>query len=207
MNLRKTGIAICLAAMMLLTGCAGNGAGKAADVAESTDTEITKETGKTAKNGKDVVSAPPEIALTDPLSGQKNSCSLRPGGYTWSYRLDGELSGAVADGSHPLDEAGQKGMTKLAVPQYRDAEAVTYTLSCEWEPDEITISQWNIEDVGNFHAEPVYRETYEKPVTLVKLEAGYVYEIVMAWTEENLDQNGFYGQAGYALITEEANAE
>ena len=51
---------------------------------------------------KDVLTAPPELSVTN---AQDASVTVSSGSYDWNYALgNGERSGAIACGAHPLDE-------------------------------------------------------------------------------------------------------
>ena len=38
---------------------------------------------------------------------------------------------------------------------------------------------------------------------MAELKPGKVYELTAVWDEEKLDQNQFYGEASYTLLTEQ----
>ena len=51
---------------------------------------------------KDALTAPPELTVTN---AQDASVAVSSGSYDWNYALgNGERSGAIACGAHPLDE-------------------------------------------------------------------------------------------------------
>lgn len=149
-----------------------------------------------------LLTSAPALCLTDPLSSQINSFEIRSGNYSWNYQDGEEMCSLIACGVHPLDAALNAQDITLKLPHYQNQDTVTYTYSCEVSPDRMIIRKWNSSDIGSTDAQEVSVTTLESPSSLVELEPGFVYEFTLEWKEENLERNGFYGNASYAFITE-----
>ena len=95
----------------------------------------------------------------------------------------------------------QKG-NKLKIPEYQGTDAVFYVISWIVTPDKLTVREWDISKLGDTEAAPDAENTYED-ATMAELKPGKVYELTAVWDEEKLDQNQFYGEASYTLLTEQ----
>lgn len=142
----------------------------------------------------------PVIQLSDTLSSTVNKFEVQSGNYNLNY-LDGkEMQGVVACGSHPLDKSQEK-YEKLKLPSYNGIDYVPYLFSCRIEPDRLTVKEWDASQSGDTEAAEISDIVYEDAF-LLELKPGKIYEITADWKEENLDKNGFYGKASYAVRTE-----
>ena len=72
-----------------------------------------------------------------------------------------------------------------------------------WEvmPDSITVKVYDTADLGNADAKTLSDARYEEIFT-IGLKPERIYEITAEWKEEQLDKNGFYGNASYVIVTE-----
>ncbi len=162
--------------------------------------EIVQEQEETAASGEEVPRlSPPSFVLGDPLSSTAASFEIYPGNYNWNYKDGDEMAGVIACGVHPLDDIERE---KLKLPRYNGMEAVIYMLSTDVSPDMLIINVWDAEDIGNTQAETGAELTLYFPVSMLELEIGKVYEFTAVWAQEKLEQRGFYGDAGYTLVTE-----
>lgn len=91
---------------------------------------------------------------------------------------------------------------KLKLPGYNGMDTVLYLFSWGVSPDMLTIREWSAEDMGNTEAEEKKVTTFNYPVSFVELKPGCIYEFTPVWKEENLEKNGFYGDADYVVMTE-----
>lgn len=144
----------------------------------------------------------PVLALSDPLASAPDSFELQSGSYNWNYPSGDQICSLIACGPHPLDGAPDPDSITLKLPRYNDQRTVTYAFSCQVPADALTIRQWNKTDIGNTDADVISVTSIDDPEPYVELESGYLYELTLEWKEENLDTNGFYGDASYVLITE-----
>ncbi len=144
---------------------------------------------------------PPQLIFQDALSSTFEFFSVPSIGYTWYYEENGEMSGIAACGAHPLDDAELIRTPVLQIPQYNRLEEVPFFCSGAVEPDTLTVRKWEMSALGHSDAEPLTVLSYEGEMSLLELEAGFVYGILAEWKEENFDKNGFYGAAEYAFVT------
>lgn len=161
---------------------------------------LEEEEGETP--GGTVLTSAPAFTLSDVLSSQMNFCELRSGNYTWYTEESGEMMGIVACGAAPLEEAASDFAAKLKVPHDQDMDGACYSFSTEVAPDILTVSQWDVENIGQADAPKQAVTIYYYSSPLLDLEPGKVYEFTPEWTEKNADKNGFYGEAAYVLVTE-----
>ncbi len=151
------------------------------------------------------IESPPEIVLTDPLSGKMNAFSIVSGNYSWSYQSDkgifeGEMVSLEACGIHPL-QIDAETAKPLYVSAYNQMERPSFTVSCPVMPDQILLTGWNRMALGNTEASAESVDTYESPY-LIELEPGMVYDLTAVWEESKLEERGFYGEAEYIFLTD-----
>ena len=147
-----------------------------------------------------LLTAPPEITLSDSLSSANTSFTLHSGTGEWSWADKDEITTSVACGSAPLDMDPEQAAT-LDVPDYNKLDSVPYLLSCVVLPDRILLREWDIQDLGAAEAEPLSETEYSE-VLPIELEKDRVYELVATWEEEKLDERFFFGEASYLFLTE-----
>ena len=147
-----------------------------------------------------LLTAPPEITLSDSLSSANTSFTLHSGTGEWSWVDKDEITTSVACGSAPLDMDPEQAAT-LDVPDYNRLDSVPYLLSCVVLPDRILLREWDIQDLGAAEAEPLSETEYSE-VLPIELKKDRVYELVATWEEEKLDERFFFGEASYLFLTE-----
>lgn len=147
-----------------------------------------------------LLTAPPEITLSDSLSSANTSFTLHSGTGEWSWVDKDEITTSVACGSAPLDMDPEQAAT-LDVPDYNRLDSVPYLLYCVMLPDRILLREWDIQDLGATEAEPLSETEYSE-VLPIELKKDRVYELVATWEEEKLDERFFFGEASYLFLTE-----
>ena len=147
-----------------------------------------------------LLTAPPEITLSDSLSSANTSFTLHSGTGEWSWVDKDEITTSVACGSAPLDMDPEQAAT-LDVPDYNRLDSVPYLLYCVMLPDRILLREWDIQDLGVAEAEPLSETEYSE-VLPIELKKDRVYELVATWEEEKLDERFFFGEASYLFLTE-----
>ena len=147
-----------------------------------------------------LLTAPPEITLSDSLSSANISFTLHSGTGEWSWADKDEITTSVACGSAPLDMDPEQAAT-LDVPDYNRLDSVPYLLSCVVLPDRILLREWDIQDLGAAEAEPLSETEYSE-VLPIELKKDRVYELVATWEEEKLEERFFFGEASYLFLTE-----
>ena len=147
-----------------------------------------------------LLTAPPEITLSDSLSSANTSFTLHSGTGEWSWADKDEITTSVACGSAPLDMDPEQAAT-LDVPDYNRLDSVPYLLSCVVLPDRILLREWDIQDLGMAEAEPLSETEYSE-VLPIELKKDRVYELVATWEEEKLEERFFFGEASYLFLTE-----
>lgn len=147
-----------------------------------------------------LLTSAPEIGLEDTLSSNLQPFMVRSGNCSWNWLEDGEMVSLVACGSHPLSIDPEK-TEILRIPDYKGLEEVNCILSCTRMPERITLREWDISQLGKEEtAEPlvkVYSGQWMLP-----LKPDKVYELVAEWPEENLEEQGFFGEASYVVVTD-----
>lgn len=147
-----------------------------------------------------LLTAPPEITLSDSLSSANTSFTLHSGTGEWSWVDKDEITTSVACGSAPLDMDPEQAAT-LDVPDYNRLDSVPYLLYCVMLPDRILLREWDIQDLGVAEAEPLSETEYSE-VLPIELKKDRVYELVATWEEEKLEERFFFGEASYLFLTE-----
>ncbi len=211
---RRKGLCVWLTAgILLLAGCSLQTAGEAVqESASETAPESGKETSQAETPGETqsteepaLLTEPPAIVLTDPLSSALNSFEVSSGNYSWTMWNDpdeGLGSAILACGSHPLD-SGMEKAEKLDVPSYQKQEKTLYWISCPVLPDRYTLTEWNRDQIGDPEAEPVSENEYETgEMWEAELVPDRVYRILAVWEEDKARERGFCGEAEYVVVTE-----
>lgn len=147
-----------------------------------------------------LLTAPPEIGLTDSLSGTYAVFTLRSGTAEWSWADGDGITSSISCGSAPLDMDPEQA-EKLEVPDYNRLDSVPYLLSCVILPDRVLLREWDIQDLGSTDAAPLSETEYSEPLP-IELKKDRVYELVATWAEEKLEERSFYGEASYLFLTE-----
>lgn len=116
---------------------------------------------------------------------------ISPESYNWNY----------------YDEKGKMGLALRGTDLLSRAEwakripAAEISLSWPVMPDGITVSQYPLEAAQNAEKEPEKEMTYEDKF-LAEPEPEKIYVITAEWKRERLEENGFYGDASYVIVTE-----
>ena len=111
-----------------------------------------------------------------------------------------EVQEVVACGAHPLDQAMEK-TKRLKVPSYNRLDAIPFSVSCIIPPDKITVTAWDISNLGDTESKEESVTVYENK-TLIELQPGKVYELTAEWSRDQLETRSFSGTASYTILTE-----
>lgn len=144
----------------------------------------------------------PSLSLKDALSGRMDYFTVQPGNYMWTHEENGEMQSVIACGAHPLDDADLVHTPVLELPRYHKMDFVSYFFSSVIAADRVTVRKWDGSALGNPDAPEAEVTFLEKGESLLDLEPGCVYELTLEWKEENFAENGFYGNASYAFVTQ-----
>lgn len=174
------------------------------------ETETPSETGSTSAPAPSAAAAtahadvlltePPEISLTDPLSSTYATFTLRSGTSEWSWADKDGITSSIACGCAPLDLDPEQAAT-LDVPDYNRMDSVPYLISCVILPDRVLLREWDIQDLGSTDAEPLSETQYSEALP-IELKKSRVYELVAVWEEEKQEERFFWGEASYLFLTE-----
>ena len=168
---------------------------------EAESTSATASSAAAATAHADVLlTEPPEISLTDPLSSTYTTFTLRSGTSEWSWADKDGITSSIACGCAPLDLDPEQAAT-LDVPDYNRMDSVPYLLSCVILPDRVLLREWDIQDLGSTDAEPLSEAQYSGALP-IELKKSRVYELVAAWEEEKQEERSFWGEASYLFLTE-----
>ncbi len=147
-----------------------------------------------------LLTSAPNIGLQDALSGTLQEFVVQPANYSWRWQENGEMTGVEACGSAPLD-INPETADMLKIPNYKGLEEVNYTFSCTRMPQTVTVREWDRSQLGKQdRAEPSVK-VYPNP-WMIPLKPDKVYELVAKWPEEELEQQGFFGEACYVVVTD-----
>lgn len=146
-----------------------------------------------------LLTKPPALGLSDPLSSTCSSFQVLPGNYSWNTAA-GE--GVIACGSGPLDEAAMQSAAKLKLPRYNGPDKVSYSCFFTVWPDKLVVRQWDVSCIGNGEAEEERQAACYCRMPFMELERGKVYEFSAEWKQGGTGGTGFWGNAGYIFMTE-----
>lgn len=147
-----------------------------------------------------LLTSPPSLSLTDVLSSKYQSFEIQPRDYSWSTMEGGEAVTVVACGAAPLEFPERA--DRLKIPPYNGVDQVCYALSTAAAPDKLVVCRWDKDDAGEEDRALECMITYYCPVFTIDLEKDKVYELTAEWKEDNLEEDGYAGRAGYVLVTE-----
>lgn len=221
MKKKITVLALLGLTVLVMSGCGreekeavGSVPGNAAsdsDAADSGASDSAALDGGTASDGgaeeqpeePPVRQEPPQIEL-HPAAGEGDSLMIKACGYTWNWPEGADQMGAaIADSAAPLSEGAPWDI--LILPGNGD-DSQEYGLTTEVNPDELGVTMWNQEDIGNYEAQGSRTAVYEREEIaadyIIPLQAGKVYEIYLSWDEENVGENGCFGTAYYVFKTD-----
>ncbi len=154
---------------------------------------------------KDVPTEPPALTVTN---AQGASITAMGGSYDWNYDLgNGQRSGAIACGAHPLDEMYRGSTPALGMPAaVSAAEFYTVTLDFgDYAPQSVSVRFWNEQCRGDTEARP-------EPLNAEPLGDGrYSIELIPSIgifaVDASWDTEDYKGTATYTFCTKAAGAE
>lgn len=189
-------VGVCLGVIVGTTACVGPGKSEGSAAVEKTAVSRAVQTAAVDP----ILTSPPEFRLTDPLSSTFRPFALQSGNYEWTVMEQGEARSMIACGMHPLDTVAEQN-EKLKVPHYNKIDAVSYSISAVVPPDRLLVAQWDDSALGDCESEAEESRTYED-AGMIGLYPGKVYEVTATWSQECLEERGFWGIASYSFITE-----
>ena len=167
---------------------------------EASQKPSSKAEEKTAGDGaEEILTAPPDIQLSDSLSSSYQPFSVSSGSYTWNMKGNEDFEGVVACGTHPLEMNGDT--PPLYVTDYHQMTKTPYLVSCPVMPDQIRLTSWDRSALGNVESSAEEMVVYEEQ-SLIDLEAGKVYALTAVWEKEEEERRGFSGEAQYVFWTD-----
>ncbi len=146
-----------------------------------------------------ILTSAPALVLQDMLSSIYGGFEILSGGYEWGYLEDGQMLSVVACGADPREYVKEK--PRLEIPRYNGMEEVGYSVSCQKEPSSLVVKEYYRAALNDSEAEPVSVQSYDE-IFIIKLKPNRYYELIAVWDEADVEVNGFYGSAEYALVTE-----
>ena len=154
---------------------------------------------------KSAPTEPPELTVTN---AQGASITAHSGSYDWDYDLgNGQRSGAIACGAHPLDEICRDMTPILEMPVAVSASFhYTVTLSFgDCAPDSVILRCWNEQCWGDTEAKPekLFAERQDDGTYTVELIPSVgVFAVDASWDAED-----YKGTATYTFCTKAAGSE
>lgn len=154
---------------------------------------------------KSAPTEPPELTVTN---AQGASITAHSGSYDWDYDLgNGQRSGAIACGAHPLDEICRDMTPILEMPVAVSASFhYTVTLSFgDCAPDSVILRCWNEQCWGDTEAKPekLFAERQDNGAYTVELIPSIgVFAVDASWDAED-----YKGTATYTFCTKAAEAD
>ena len=154
---------------------------------------------------KSAPTEPPELTVTN---AQGASITAHSGSYDWDYDLgNGQRSGAIACGAHPLDEICRD-MTPILEMPVAVSASFYYTVTLDFgdcAPDSITLRYWNEQCWGDTEAKPeklsVQRQD-DGTYTAELLPSVGIFEVDAQWDTED-----YCGRAFYSFCTKAKGSE
>lgn len=195
-------LGICLGVIVSTTACGESKAAESPAAVETTGVVGETEASNVVETAAVdlILTSPPEFRLTDPLSSTFRPFTLQSGNYEWTVVEQGEARSMIACGMHPLDPVAEQN-ERLKVPHYNKIDAVSYAISAVVPPDGLLVAQWDDSALGDGETEAEESRTYED-TGMIELHPGKVYEITATWSQERLEERGFWGVASYSFVTE-----
>ena len=151
---------------------------------------------------KSVPAEPPELTVTN---AQGASITAMGGSYDWDYDLgNGQRSGAVACGMHPLDETLRDNTPALEMPVALSASS-HYTVTLDfgsYAPQSVSLRFWNEQCWGDTEAKPetLFAEQQDDGTYTVELIPSIgIFAVDASWDAED-----YKGTATYTFCTKAA---
>ena len=156
----------------------------------------------TGCGAKPAPTEPPELTVAN---AQGASITAMGGSYDWDYDLgNGQRSGAIACGMHPLDETLRDSTPALEMPIAVSA-SFYYTVTLDFgdcAPDSVTLRYWNEQCWGDTQA------TAEKLTVQRQDDGTYTAELVPSVgifeVDAQWDAEDYCGRAFYSFCTKAA---
>ena len=151
---------------------------------------------------KDALTAPPELTVTN---AQDASVAVSSGSYDWNYALgNGERSGAIACGAHPLDENCRDITPVLEMPIAVSASHF-YVVTLDFggcAPDSVSLRYWSDACWGDTEAqaETLSAQRQDNGTYTVELIPSVgIFAVDASW-----DADDYQGAATYVFYTKAA---
>ena len=148
---------------------------------------------------------PPELTVTN---AQGASITAHSGSYDWDYDLgNGQRSGAIACGAHPLDEMYRDSTPALEMPVALSASSY-YTVTLDFgdcAPDSVILRCWSEQCWGDTEAKPekLFAERQDNGAYTVELIPSIgVFAVDASWDAED-----YKGTATYTFCTQAEGSE
>ena len=146
---------------------------------------------------------PPTMRLSDALSSAMNFTYVQSGTYSWTH-ADRESGDAIStEASGPFVTIAVKGKEEdwIEVRDYNGFDYAPYHASFDIKPDYMYVREYDLLELGNMEPN-VLSEMKLEDVYFLELRPRRIYEVKAVWEEENLETNGFYGEANYIFATD-----
>lgn len=154
---------------------------------------------------KSIPAEPPELTVTN---AQGASITAMGGSYDWDYDLgNGQRSGAIACGAHPLDEICRD-MTPILEMPVAVSASFHYTVTLDFgdcAPDSVILRCWNEQCWGDTEAKPekLFAERQDNGAYTVELIPSIgVFAVDASWDAED-----YKGTATYTFCTKAEGSE
>ena len=154
---------------------------------------------------KSIPAEPPELTVAN---AQGASITAMGGSYDWNYDLgNGQRSGAIACGAHPLDEMYRDSTPALEMPIALSASSY-YTVTLDFgdcAPDSVILRCWSEQCWGDTEAKPekLFAERQDNGAYTVELIPSIgVFAVDASWDAED-----YKGTATYTFCTKAAEAD
>ena len=154
---------------------------------------------------KSAPTEPPELTVTN---AQGASITAMGGSYDWDYDLgNGQRSGAIACGAHPLDEMYRDSTPALEMPVALSASSY-YTVTLDFgdcAPDSVILRCWSEQCWGDTEAKPekLFAERQDNGAYTVELIPSIgVFAVDASWDAED-----YKGTATYTFCTKAEGSE
>lgn len=156
---------------------------------------------ETLARGDILLTAAPQLKLSNPLSSTYNSFAISSGNYSWTAEENGLEKQTSAFETNPLQESNYQ--KKLKLPNYpADDILISSSYSMNVQPDIFTVRQWDIADMNHSEAKEEKITVYYGRVNYIDLQKDKIYEFTAEWTKDNFPENKYYGTASYVAATE-----
>ena len=154
---------------------------------------------------KSIPAEPPELTVAN---AQGASITAMGGSYDWDYDLgNGQRSGAIACGAHPLDEICRD-MTPILEMPVAVSASFHYTVTLDFgdcAPDSVILRCWSEQCWGDTEAKPekLFAERQDNGAYTVELIPSIgVFAVDASWDAED-----YKGTATYTFCTKAAEAD